>query len=77
MVLDEDGLKTLCSDSPIARRLVAEGVKSFCSVPLLAHDRSPVQRGAAAVRATLGEASFGHEWARGRAELRQVSGIAH
>src|SRR5262249_37502648 len=30
----------LCSESPAARHLVAEGVKAFCSVPLLSHDRT-------------------------------------
>ncbi|HEU4344612.1 MAG TPA: sigma 54-interacting transcriptional regulator [Candidatus Binatia bacterium] len=38
-VFGEDDLKSLCSESPAARRLVAEGVKAFCSLPLLSHDR--------------------------------------
>src|SRR5262245_7916213 len=39
-VFDEEDLKNLCSESPIARQLVADGVKAFCSVPLLSHDRA-------------------------------------
>ena len=32
-------LEQLAADSDIARRLLAQGVRSFCSVPLLSHDR--------------------------------------
>jgi formate hydrogenlyase transcriptional activator len=39
-VFGEDDLKGLCSESPVARHLVAEGVKAFCAVPLLSHDRA-------------------------------------
>jgi formate hydrogenlyase transcriptional activator len=39
-VFKEADLKSLCSESPVARQLVAEGVKAFCSVPLLSHDRA-------------------------------------
>ncbi|MCI0703770.1 MAG: sigma 54-interacting transcriptional regulator, partial [Planctomycetia bacterium] len=35
----EEDLKQLCSESSIARRLVAEGIKAFCAIPLIAHDR--------------------------------------
>jgi formate hydrogenlyase transcriptional activator len=35
----EEALRDLCSESPVARRLIAEGVKTFCSVPLLCRDR--------------------------------------
>jgi formate hydrogenlyase transcriptional activator len=33
-------LKELCSESPIAQRLVDDGVRAFCSIPLLSHDRA-------------------------------------
>jgi formate hydrogenlyase transcriptional activator len=33
-------LKRMCSDSPIAQKLVNDGIKAFCSVPLLSHDRA-------------------------------------
>src|SRR5262249_1151457 len=39
-VFDEEALQNLCSESSVARHLVAEGVKSFCSVALLSHDRA-------------------------------------
>jgi formate hydrogenlyase transcriptional activator len=39
-VFDEEELKNLCSESPAARHLIAEGVKAFCSVPLVSHDRA-------------------------------------
>ena len=38
-VFNEHDLKTLSADSKVARHLLAEGVKSFCSIPLLSHDR--------------------------------------
>src|SRR5262245_16415675 len=37
-VFDEDDLKKLCSESPVVRNLLNEGVKAFCSIPLLSHD---------------------------------------
>jgi formate hydrogenlyase transcriptional activator len=39
-VFGEEDLKNLCFESPVAQKLVAQGVKSFCSVPLLSHDRA-------------------------------------
>ena len=39
-VFTEQGLKTLSSDSKVCERLVDEGVKSLCSVPLLSHNRA-------------------------------------
>src|SRR5262249_33474 len=39
-VFDEAELQSLSSESPVAQQLVAEGVKSFCSVPLRSHDRA-------------------------------------
>jgi formate hydrogenlyase transcriptional activator len=39
-VFAEEDLKDLCSESPVAQKLVAQGVKCFCSVPLLSHDRA-------------------------------------
>ncbi len=39
-VFNEQDLKNLCSESPVAQHLLAEGVKVFCSVPLLSHDRA-------------------------------------
>jgi len=39
-VFTEADLRNLCPESPIAQKLVAEGVKSFCSIPLLSHDRA-------------------------------------
>jgi formate hydrogenlyase transcriptional activator len=36
----ETDLRTRFADSKIARHLLKEGVKSFCSVPLLSHDRA-------------------------------------
>jgi len=38
-VFGEEDLKNLCSESPAVQQLIAEGVKAFCSVPLLSHDR--------------------------------------
>ncbi|HET6674954.1 MAG TPA: sigma 54-interacting transcriptional regulator [Nitrospiraceae bacterium] len=35
----EADLKAMSADSEIARRLLARGVKSFCSLPLLSHNR--------------------------------------
>ncbi|WP_447600347.1 sigma 54-interacting transcriptional regulator [Nitrospira sp. Nam80] len=39
-VLGEEDLQHLCSESPVVQRLLAEGVKAFCSVPLLSYDRA-------------------------------------
>jgi formate hydrogenlyase transcriptional activator len=39
-VFSREDLEKLSSESPIARQLVADGVKTFCSVPLLSHDRA-------------------------------------
>ena len=39
-VFKADDLKALSAESPVAQRLVAEGIKMFCSVPLLSHDRA-------------------------------------
>lgn len=39
-VLSEEDLRHLCSESPVVQRLLAEGVKAFCSVPLLSYDRA-------------------------------------
>jgi formate hydrogenlyase transcriptional activator len=39
-VFCEQSLKELCPDSPVARHLIADGVKVFCSIPLLSHDRA-------------------------------------
>jgi formate hydrogenlyase transcriptional activator len=39
-VFREEDLTNLCSESPKAQHLVGEGVKAFCSVPLLSHDRA-------------------------------------
>ncbi len=38
-VFNEQDLKNLASESKVCERLLDEGVKSLCSVPLLAHDR--------------------------------------
>src|SRR5262245_6689880 len=38
-VFGEQDLKDLAADSTAAQRLLAEGVKSFCCVPLLSHER--------------------------------------
>src|SRR5262245_60951705 len=35
----EQDLKKLCVQSPAAQRLLDEGVRAFCSIPLLSHDR--------------------------------------
>jgi len=40
VVFGEEDLKNLCSESPAAQHLVAQGVKAFCSVPLLSHARA-------------------------------------
>jgi formate hydrogenlyase transcriptional activator len=39
-VFRHEDLKDLCSESHIAQRLVADGVRAFCSIPLLSHDRA-------------------------------------
>jgi formate hydrogenlyase transcriptional activator len=39
-VFGEEDLKNLCSESPAAQHLITQGVKAFCSVPLLSHDRA-------------------------------------
>jgi formate hydrogenlyase transcriptional activator len=39
-VFRQQELKDLCPDSPIAQRLVADGIRAFCSIPLLSHDRA-------------------------------------
>jgi len=39
-VFAEQDLKALCSESSVAQRLLAEGIKSFCSIPLLSHGRT-------------------------------------
>ena len=39
IVLGEDRLRALAAESSVARNVVAEGVKSVCSLPLLSHDR--------------------------------------
>ncbi|MGH7229853.1 MAG: sigma 54-interacting transcriptional regulator [Nitrospiraceae bacterium] len=39
-VFGEQDLKDLSSESEVAQRLLAEGVKSFCCAPLLLHDRA-------------------------------------
>jgi formate hydrogenlyase transcriptional activator len=36
----EADLKKLCSESEAARGLIAHGVKTFCAIPLLSHDRA-------------------------------------
>ena len=38
-VFDEAGLRNLWPQSKVAQYLIAEGVKSFCSIPLQSHDR--------------------------------------
>src|SRR5262249_2250244 len=38
VVLDATELNRFASESPVAQHLVAAGVKTFCSVPLLSHD---------------------------------------
>jgi formate hydrogenlyase transcriptional activator len=38
-VFDESALRNLCVESPVAQRLLDKGVKAFCSVPLISHDR--------------------------------------
>jgi len=40
VVFNEQDLKGLAAESPVAQRLVAEGIKMFCSVPLLSRDRA-------------------------------------
>jgi formate hydrogenlyase transcriptional activator len=39
-VFGEEDLRDLCSESPVVQRLLAEGIKAFCSVPLLSYDRA-------------------------------------
>jgi formate hydrogenlyase transcriptional activator len=39
-VFGEEDLKKLAAESPCAQYFLAEGVKAFCSVPLLSHDRA-------------------------------------
>jgi formate hydrogenlyase transcriptional activator len=39
-VFGEQDLKKLSSESSCARAIVAEGVKAYCAVPLLSHDRA-------------------------------------
>jgi formate hydrogenlyase transcriptional activator len=39
-VFSEEDLKRLAAESPCAQYFLAEGVKAFCSVPLLSHDRA-------------------------------------
>jgi formate hydrogenlyase transcriptional activator len=39
-VFREQDLKDLASDSKVCKRLIDEGVKSLCSVPLLSHNRA-------------------------------------
>jgi formate hydrogenlyase transcriptional activator len=56
-VFGEEDLKTMAADSPCAQYFLAEGVKAFCSVPLLSHDRA---LGALTV-ARCGEETFGPE----------------
>jgi formate hydrogenlyase transcriptional activator len=46
----ESELKSLFPESPVARRLIADGVKTFCSVPLFARDRP------------LGALNLGRRW---------------
>jgi formate hydrogenlyase transcriptional activator len=36
----EEALRTLSAECEVARHLLGEGVKTFCSVPLLSHDRA-------------------------------------
>ena len=38
-VFSEQNLKDLAAESKIAQHLLSEGVRSFCSIPLLSHDR--------------------------------------
>src|SRR5262247_4534698 len=38
-VFGPEDLRNLCPESPAAQHLVAQGVKAYCSVPLLSHDR--------------------------------------
>jgi formate hydrogenlyase transcriptional activator len=39
-VFDESALHDLCAETPVAQRLLDKGVKAFCSVPLISHDRA-------------------------------------
>jgi formate hydrogenlyase transcriptional activator len=39
-VFGEEDLKIMAAESPCAEYFLAEGVKAFCSVPLLSHDRA-------------------------------------
>jgi formate hydrogenlyase transcriptional activator len=54
-VFGEEDLKAMAGESPCAQYFLDEGVKSFCSVPLLSHDRA---LGALTV-ARCGEEMFG------------------
>jgi formate hydrogenlyase transcriptional activator len=54
-VFGEEDLKAMAAESPCAQYALAEGVKAFCSVPLLSHDRA---LGALTV-ARCGEETFG------------------
>ena len=38
-LFEEEDLRALAAESSIAKRVLEEGVKSVCSVPLLSHDR--------------------------------------
>jgi formate hydrogenlyase transcriptional activator len=40
LVFDEPELKRLAAESSCAQNMVAEGVKTYCSVPLMSHDRA-------------------------------------
>src|SRR5262245_22148663 len=39
-VFDEADLKKLSAESPCARQMIAAGVRAYCSVPLLSHNRA-------------------------------------
>jgi formate hydrogenlyase transcriptional activator len=39
-VFSEEDLKKLSQESPCAQKMVAEGVRAYCSVPLLSHERA-------------------------------------
>jgi formate hydrogenlyase transcriptional activator len=38
-ILSERDLREMCGESDMAKRLLEKGVRSFCTVPLLSHDR--------------------------------------
>jgi len=40
VALSEQDMKTLAAESPCAQFFISEGMKAFCSVPLLSHDRA-------------------------------------